>query len=216
LILEKSLFHSLSSRLKAMVVKCKKVENYKKVIQSQIDFNRHMIVNALRNENLERVLVGVLGHSDARLSGIAMRLLVCNRSRQIAAFEEIANSMTFLREKEVELYETVTKKCDPEITRACDSLFYSDIPTVRESIQILTEMCGFDLHHLENRPNITNQNHLAHLRVHTLIIRLLSIMPLTLAEAILGKVHSKDVTKGKEKENPFGTFNDFSLTSSRL
>jgi hypothetical protein len=215
LILEKSLFHSLRSRLMALVAKCMRFGDYVKVIQNQIDFNRQMIVNAMRNENLERVLVAVLGHRDARLSGFAMRLLVCNRSRQIAAFEEIANSMTFLHDKEVELYETVTAKCDPEITHACDSLFYSDISKVRDAIQTLTEMCGFDVHHLENRPDIANQNHLAHLRVHNLVVRLLTSMPSALTDAIATKVHSNESPAAKGIAGTVAPFLDFTLTDSR-
>jgi hypothetical protein len=171
-IIETYFVDALRTRLSAMANKCQKSDAIQKTITDQIAAERrNMSAGALRNENLEEVLLSLLGHRNARLSGFAMRLLVCSRSRQIAAYEAIAHKMKFIKmDEELAVHDDVVTKCLPEILDACDSLAACDPVRVCDSIRKLVEMCV-----IKNKkkilPNAPNQTLLACLGVHTAVLK---------------------------------------------
>jgi hypothetical protein len=171
-ILETYFVSELRARLSAMANACQMNEFSSQIILETIEAERANISSgAFRNEHLEEVLLNLLRHRNSKLSGFAIRLLVCSRSRQIAAFEAIAHNMKFIRiPQELVMHDLVVTKCLPDIMDACDSLAACDPVRICNSIRKLVEAC---VTKRKNRiiPNVTNQNLLAYLGVHTAIIK---------------------------------------------
>ena len=164
---------NLCRRLERVAIKCLRCKDIGKVKEDQIAAERrNMHSGMLRNDVLEVALMAQLRHGDHKLAAVAMGLAVSSRSRQIAPFEHVVNSMEILREEEeVSLHTALTRDLLPELDRVMAMpLANPFVQQMRQLLKRLVEMCVTK----ERRkavPNRDAQHLLAALGVHILLLQ---------------------------------------------